>query len=410
MGKLRADMVFRLALFRKRMPASARPSTGSVEFKLLCLVARPEPDLGEARKILSAGVDFGELFRLGEYHGVRPQLVERLYRMSWEVVPEATRNTFENFRRVHGARALLVTRELCRLSEVFAKAGLRFATFKGPTLAALLHGDVSRREYVDVDIIVPKQQIDDAERLLGGLGYRAADGTQAHRQAFLAHLRQYAFVHPDSDLAVDLHWSFTGTHVPFPLTPAAVWQDLDTVLIGNRAVPTPSIENLALLLAGHGTKEAWRCLGWTCDLATLIDRYPDLDWLGIHERARAHRCGDTILLGCAMAQELAGTPVPRPLLGLLEKSDRVRSLVARLAGDLREGLPDPAEQENFSDFHLCERRIDKIEGALRLALTRTSGDYDAMKLPQILWPVYYATRPFRLAAKALTALGRRAGS
>lgn len=400
-------MVFRLPLVPNHLPVSAVPPTGSVEFRLLFLVARPHPDLAGVRRILSTGVDFAELVRLAEYHAVRPQLVESLYRISWESVPAATRRSLENFRRSHGVRALFVSHRLCRLSEAFAKAGLRFAAFKGPTLAALLHGDVSRREYVDLDVIVPGQQIDDAERLLGTLGYRAADGSRAYRQAFLAHLRQYAFIDPDSNLAVDLHWSFTGTHVPFPLTPDALWPDLDTVFIGNRAVPTPSLENLALLLAGHGTKEAWRCLGWICDFATLIDRYPDLDWLAVHERAKANRCGDTILLGCAMAEELAGTPVPRPLLGALEKSSRVRMLARRLAGDLREGLPDSPEGENFSDFHLCERQIDRIVGALRLAFIRTSGDYDAMRLPQVLWPAYYATRPFRLAAKAMMALGRR---
>lgn len=397
----------RLPLVRNQMPVPAGASPGGVEFELLCLVARPKPDLVGARRILSAGVDFVELVRLAEYHAVRPQLVESLHRISWEAVPAATRRSLDNFRRIHGIRALFVSRELCRLSEAFAKAGLRFAAFKGPTLAALLHGDVSRREYVDLDVIVPGQQMDDAERLLDTLGYRAADGSRAYRQAFLAHLRQYAFIHPDSNLAVDLHWSFTGTHVPFPLTPDALWPDLDTLVIGNRAVPTPSRENLALLLAGHGTKEAWRCLGWICDFALLIDRYPDLDWLAVHERARTNRCGDTILLGCAMAEELAGTPVPRPLLGALEKSSRVRMLAGRLAGDLREGLPDAPEGENFSDFHLCERRIDRIVGALRLAFIRTSGDYDAMRLPQVLWPAYYATRPFRLAAKAMMALGPR---
>ena len=296
------------------------------------------------------------------------------------------------------------------MCEAFDKAGLRFATFKGPTLAAILHGDVARREYVDVDIIVPKQQMDDAERLLGELGYRAAGGTRAYRQAFLAHLRQYAFVHPDSNLAIDLHWSFTGTHVPFPLTPAAAWQDLETVLIGNRAVPTLSKDNLALLLAGHGTKEAWRCLGWICDFAMLIDRRRDLDWLDIHGRARAQGCGDAILLACAMAQELLETPVPEALRGLLQRNGRVRALVTRLTHGLNEALHRLSEPENFSDLHLCERLLDKLWGAMTLALTRTSGDHDAMKLPQILWSAYYVTRPFRLAAKALTALGRRSGS
>ncbi len=391
------------------MSVLAKPTSGSVEFAFLCLIARPEPDLDRSRQILRAGINFPELFRLAEYHGVRPKLVESFHRLSWENVPAATRILFESFLRFHGARALFVSEELMRLSEVFSKAGLRFATFKGPALAVILHGDVARREYVDLDIIVPEQQIDDAERLLGSLGYAADGGTRAFRRTFLAHLRQYAFIHPHGDLAIDLHWSFTGTHVPFPLTSAEVWQDLGHVSIGNRVIPTVSTESLALLLAGHGTKEAWRCLGWVCDFATLVDRYPDLDWRRIHERATRQRCGDTVLLGCAMAWELLATPVPHALLNLLEGNLRVRALVARLTRSMMEGLPDSSGQENFSDLHLCERPIDKLKGALKLALIPTAGDYDAMKLPSALWPIYYVTRPFRLGAKALVALGRRDG-
>jgi len=37
-------------------------------------------------------------------------------------------------------------------------------------------------------------------------------------------------------------------------------------------------------------------------------------------------------------------------------------------------------------------------------LPRTVGHYQAMPLPPELWCVYHATRPFRLAAKAIAAL------
>ncbi|MDI1266250.1 MAG: nucleotidyltransferase family protein [bacterium] len=390
------------------MSVSAKRSAGSVEFDLLCLIACPNPALGQARQMLCGAVDFLELFRLAQYHGVRPQLIESLHKMAWETVPVSARTSFENFRRYHGAHALFVSEQLCRLAAKFSEAGLRFAAFKGPTLAKALYGDVSCREYVDLDVIVPEQQVDEAERLLGSLGYCAAAGDRSYRHAFLGYLRQYAFVHPGNGVAIDLHWNFTGIHVPFPLTPAEAWRDLGSVSIGNHAIPTVAGENLALLLAGHGTKEAWRCLGWVCDFSMLIDRHPDLDWRRIHERAKARRCGDAVLLACAMSQELLGTPVPRALLGLLEKSGRVHALVERLTRDLRKSPPDPAGQENFSDFHLCERRIDKLLGAIRLALTRTSGDYDMMKLPPALWSIYYATRPFRLGAKALANLALRA--
>ncbi|MDI1283054.1 MAG: hypothetical protein PSV46_01545, partial [Reyranella sp.] len=121
-------------------------------------------------------------------------------------------------------------------------------------------------------------------------------------------------------------------------------------------------------------------------------------------RAKALRCGDAVPLAGAMAQSLLETPVPRALQELIDASDRMRSLADLLTGQLREGRPEQAKGRHFSDFHLCDKRIDKLKGMLRLVVTRTTGDYEAMRLPQVLWPVYYATRPFRLAAQALSAL------
>lgn len=388
-----------------KFPASPTGTvTGSVEFELLCRIARPRPDLARAREVLRAGVDFSVLIELAAEHGVRPQLIGGLQALSWEAVPAAARDMLESYQRFHCARALSLAEELCRVAAAFAERGLRLAAFKGPALAVALYGDVSCREYTDLDILVPESRVDDSEWLLDALGYRGDAGDRAFRRAFLGYLRQCAFVHPGIDAAIDLHWDFSGIHVPFPLTPAEVWCDLAQVSIGDHAIPTISGANLALLLAGHGTKEAWRCLSWVCDFALLLDRHPEFDWAAIHRRARAQGCGDAVLLGCAMALELLETPVPPVLQGPIAASTRVRALAAFLAGELRRGLPLPAPERHFSDFHLCDSRLDKLKAVMRLVLTRTTGDYEAMKLPQALWSVYYATRPFRLAAKALAAL------
>lgn len=382
----------------------ARNVTGSVEFELLCRLARPRPDLARAREILRAGLDFPDLIELASEHGVRPQLIAALQSLSWDAVPTAARASLEDYQRFHFARALSLAEELCRVTAAFAAKGLHLAAFKGPALAVALYGDLSRREYLDLDILVPEPEVDQSEQLLDSLGYRGDAGDRAFRRAFLGYLRQCAFVHPGIDAAIDLHWDFSGIHVPFPLTPDEVWCDLARVSIGDHAIPTVSGANLALLLAGHGTKEAWRCLGWVCDFALLLDRHPEFDWRGIHRRARARGCGDAVLLGCAMALELLEVPVPPVLRDLIAASGRVRALAASLSRELRQGLPLPAPERHFSDFHLCDSRLDKLKAVMRLVLTRTTGDYEAMKLPPALWSVYYATRPFRLAAKALAAL------
>jgi hypothetical protein len=377
----------------------------SAEFDFLCLLVRSKRDLAQARQALGSGIDFDKLVELAAEHGVRPKLIERLSALSWPAVPASAQASLARFHRLHCARVLSLCRELRRLTCALANSGVSFALFKGPALAAALYGDATAREYNDFDIIVPHPHYEQAEQVLNRLGYHAAQGDRAFRRAFHAHLRQHPFVHPEIDAAIDLHWEFSGTHVPFPLAANEIWGELETVVIAGHPVPSIGGASLALLLAGHGTKEAWRCLEWTCDFALLVERRPELDWEDIHRRAGWRYCGDSVLLACAIARRLLGAPVPSVLAPLLARNARVERIVEALVDELRGKLAS-RDNENFSDLALCERRRDRIRAVLRLALSPTVGDYRAMPLPQALWPVYHATRPFRLAAKAVGSLRR----
>jgi hypothetical protein len=378
--------------------------TGGAEFDLLCLLVRPKPDLARAREILRRGIDVAELLRTAAEHSVRPQLMRALAALSWQGMPATSRSSLAAFQRLHLVRSLSAAQQLSRVATALAARDIRFAAFKGATLAKLLYGDLSAREYTDIDLIVPKVQFGQAEDVLASLGYRGAQGDRAFRRTFLAYLRQYAFVHPDLALAIDLHWDFSGSHVPFPLTSAEAWNELEDVSIGYNHVPAVSGTNLALLLAGHGTKEAWRSLDWICDFAMLVDRRPDLDWALIHRRAQAQSCGDSVLLACTMSQRLLGVPAPPALSRPIAERRRIRTIATALIDKLRRSERSSERAENLTDLDLCDTRRDRLSAVLKLAFTRTVGDYQAMPLPPELWRVYHATRPFRLAAKAITAL------
>ena len=371
-------------------------------FDLLCAIARPKPDPRRALALLRSGVDWPELLRLAAAHAVRPHLLKALRDLGWDDVPPDAKATLEAFQLFHLTRVLFLTDELCRVADAFTREGLPFATFKGIALAAVHHGNQSLREFDDIDLIVPKPRLAEAERLLRSLGYRSADGEEAFRSAFFAYQRQYAFVRTEPDAGVDLHWAFTSAHLPFPLDPAEIWTDLQPVSIGGRAIPTLAGANLALLLAGHGTKERWKRLGWICDFATCLDRNPDLDWSAIFRRAHQRGCGNAVLFACAVAEALLGVPVPPALATLVQRSDRVRTLTRSTSRHLSEDLPVPGRQRDLGDLDLCDAWSRKAGVILGIAFTRTEGDYAAMKLPPPLWRLYHLTRPFRLAAKTLS--------
>jgi hypothetical protein len=376
--------------------------TFNAEFDLLCLIVRPRSDPARIRERIAAGVDFDLLLKLADAHGVRPMLLLGLAALSWEGVSDTLRASLGHFHRTHQMRVLAFADEVCRVARLFAVEGVRFALFKGPALAAHLYGGISHREYNDIDVIVPPEEMVKAEALLVSLGYGNRQGDRAFRQAFLAHQRQYAFVRPGFDAAIDLHWHFCGRHLPFPVQPEEIWPSLVSVEIGSCTAPSLSDVDTALVLAGHGTKESWRGLSWVCDIATLIERRPGLDWSEVHRRARLQRCGDAVLLGCAMASGLLGTAVPVALSAAVARNARVRRIAGTLIASMRQGLHHfPDIKENLVDLDLCERWPDRLKFLSGLAVTPTPGDYHALPLPPALWRAYYLTRPLRLAFKTL---------
>ena len=379
----------------------AHASRGGAEFELLCRMVQPRPELAHIRAVLRQDIDFLQLVQLAGDHGVQPGLIQCLGDLAWDVVPVDARASLEAWQRRHLVRTLALVDEFQRVATHLSDKGVVFATFKGPTLAVQLYGGLARRDYSDIDLLVPPVQVDEAERILAELGYRSAQGDRAFRRAFLASQGQYALERADSPAAVDLHWDLSGAHLPFPLTPADVWRELAPVSIGERSFPGIAGANLALLLAGHGTKESWRLLKWVCDFARMIDRGRDLDWPDIHRRARARGCGDAVLLGCAISRELLDVAVPSALAGPIAHSERVHHLALLLSARVRRVPPAPLPTDSFADLALCDSRIGRLTATLRLAVTPTTGDYRAMPLPKILWPFYYVMRPFRLAAKSV---------
>jgi len=385
---------------------SPNSRSASAAFDLLCLMVGPRPDLGRLREVLRVGVDFDALLHVAADHSVRPQLIRTLADLDWQAVPAAARSELDEFQRIHGAFSLAAAEQLGRVVGAFEARGIRVAAFKGAALAAGLHRDLAAREYNDIDLIVPAADVDAAEDILQTFGYRCAQGDRRFRRAFLAHQRQYAFVHVDR-ATIDLHWAFTADHVPFPLAADEIWRSLEEIAIGHRRVATIGGADLALLLAGHGTKEGWRSLGWICDFALLLDRRRELDWPTIHRRARARGCGDCILLACAMVERLLGAVVPGSLAVQVRENARVEALASALAADLRRDRPGAGRRHNLADLELCDSRWARLAASLRIGLTPTVSDYHALPLPPPLWPLYRVTRPFRLVLKTL-GVGRAA--
>jgi hypothetical protein len=375
----------------------------SAEFDLLCFAAQVTPDYQRIASALKDSIDWAVLLSLAAAHAMRLPLINALWKLDWIGVPAETKRSLLDFLQLHKAHSLLIARELIHISDELSRRTIRFATFKGASLAVGLYGDLSLREFNDIDLIVEEEQIERTEAVLGSLGYRPVLGGSVFRGTFLSYQKQFAFVHErNPNLAIDLHWDFVGTLVPFPISSAEVWNNLDELHLGGQVVPTLGRADLGLLLAGHGAKEGWRRLSWVGDFARFIENNRDVDWRTLLHRARQRGTGRSLLVGWLLAKQLFGALVDAELLELAESNVQARRVADALVQRIRGEHPLPVSQGEFGEPDLRENWLQRTQAIGNLFMTRTIGDYISMPLPRRLWWIYHFTRPFRLAGNAFS--------
>ncbi|MCP4381298.1 MAG: nucleotidyltransferase family protein [Hyphomicrobiales bacterium] len=352
----------------------------------------------------SEDLNWSTVLKLAQQHGVKPILQQTLRTARWDAIPRQVQAELDGFSVENLKKSLYFVGELFKLIERLKDQRTDVVTFKGPILAETLYGDLSLRQFVDLDILVRQPDLRKAEDVLTALGYEAHFPDRDFRSTFLSYQGQYAFRHRQTGTWVDLHWQFSSRGASFPITPEEVWSKSQQVRVADRLFATLTDDDLALFLAAHGTKEAWRRLVWVSDFARLLCKHHDIDWKQVLTRARQSDSSRPLLLAIFLSSTLLDAPAPAELL----EEARNDAAVLKLADKAKQQLVYNTEPGELGDFlntlstHTWLRY--RLWPAVVLLTTRTVGDYQAMPLPKSLWGIYYLTRPFRLANKAVKTL------
>ena len=100
------------------------------------------------------------------YHGTIPLLFWNLSRLAPDDVPKTTLNQLKASSNAIACWNLSLTGELLKLLNLFRERGIRALPLKGPALAAAAYGNLSLRQFCDLDILVPKEDMLKAKEVL----------------------------------------------------------------------------------------------------------------------------------------------------------------------------------------------------------------------------------------------------
>ena len=307
----------------------------------------------------------------------------------------------------NSVRSLHLARELIRLTALLERGGVEPLALKGPALAVAAYGG-----YRAAPILRPRSP---GARKRGSAHGRDAreGGLCAARRIPRGGLRPSGRIRNCAGatglaLEVDLHWRLIPDYFPIALDGEDLWRRAVQVEIEGTTVRTLAPTDHLLYLCAHGAKHGWQTLGGICNLAELM-RVSAIDWDELWaraDRAGAHRM---LALGVLLAHELLEAVVPPSVLEAVRREPIAVSAARTFIGYVTN---PPDKGPGFYQRWSVPLRVIAEPGArLRYlaarALQPSAQDRGFLRLPAMLYPLYYLVRPVRVALKEAPAAVRR---
>jgi len=369
------------------------------EWAVLKECASPMRDGERMRKLLCAVADWPRLLLLAEQHGVLAHLCACLSGCETSAVPPESQQTILERRRAQNFLTLRLTGELFRILELLASQGISALVIKGPVLAVRAYGDPAMRKYGDLDLLVRQRDIRRATEALTASGYRAAVSLEAIDAGKVP--GQYLFSKPDANLLVELHNDRTLRYFPRRLPIEDFFARQVRVRLDSHEVPAPSVEDELVLICVHGAKHFWERLSWIADVAGLVSRRVEIDWVRATACAEAVRAKVLLHAGLLLAAGVLRTNLPEPVSVRAREDTAAADLVARVLRWLPAAGYAPPGLFERAAFRMRMRGglLAAPAYLLRLSLSPTEEDWQADGVISHHRWLETLRRPIRLARK-----------
>jgi Uncharacterised nucleotidyltransferase len=286
------------------------------------------------RQRMQEPLDWALVLDLARYHGVGPLLYRTLSMLCSDLVPVESLTQLRQRTQAGALLNRLLVQELVVLCEAFAAHGVPVIPIKGAILAASAYGDLTLRDFNDMDLLVPKRSIADAQTVLLALGYEKKDPSTEPSGTDHEEGPYHVFIKKRTLFRVDLQWMMADQHFVFQLDRPEFWQHRTAVPLANKTVHGLTPEDLLIVLCVHGSKHAWEALKWVCDVAELIRAHDQLNWDRIFSSASTWRCRRLVYMGLSLAHRVLDAPLPEAVLARLSADSDVQMFSHRMPSTL----------------------------------------------------------------------------
>lgn len=261
--------------------------------------------------------DWSALLHAARQHQVEPLLY---YALTGEgmgnSLPAQEKAEWERNVLVSGIAQLRNVMQVRNILKRFVERGIPVILLKGLVIREL-YPQPELRTMSDVDFLVHREDVEGAREILLQLGYREEDTTSVHIR----------FGH-SSQLAVELHWTFSDERYRMDLTSLDVWVWENAVGVTAYGMTCRSLTREGQILysclhmAMHTLYNGFG-LRLLCDLVLLVEKEGEPpDWTGLYARMEYYGLGRFAAVLFDICGRLFGMPVPQPFRMAIPGSGR----------------------------------------------------------------------------------------
>ncbi len=383
---------------------SNAPTTSvAPEWELLLAASSADPDgslLGRIRRLLEKPVDWEMALCLAENHGTSSLLYQNLSRLE-DMVPAAVLASLREGYQRNIYKSLFLTRELMRVVDRLGGLGIDVVPYKGVVMSEVYYGDMALRRSGDIDLFVRKRDVRRVKDALQDLEYTTRLVIPEEvLEDYIAAGYEWTFDSPAGPNLLELQWALQPRFYAVDFDMDGLFKRAVKVTLAGGSVKTPSPEDLLLVLSVHAAKHVWARLIWLRDIAQILKR-EKLDWDQVQVRTREFGIDRILRVTLLLAHRLLGTAIPAAFESAVLGDQAARGLVDEIAAALAAGVSFDTERISYFRLmmRLRERRADRLRFLTRLAFTPGPGEWEAIRLPGALLPLYRVVRLVRLAGK-----------
>jgi hypothetical protein len=263
------------------------------------------------------------------------------------LAPQVPRDVLEGLRSFYVATATRNALHFRQTSQIVKDLGRReipVLLLKGIHLARFVYAEPGLRSMHDVDLMVPRERLAEAEQVFLGQGFGPLPRPDlAARCTWSNHL---AKLEKTGAPVVELHWSIERPTSPFRVNLDALWDRSRSATLDGAPVrllcPEDLLLHLALHLSYHHRFERAALKGLV-DLASVVAAHgEELDWDALVDRARSWGASGYLYTSLRLTEMILSAPIPARVLAALPHSAADEAIVPvaeRYILSLRAALP-----------------------------------------------------------------------